>query len=54
MTNVYVLGYYKGGKFITILERDSLSALWQVKKRLEARRPQVKLEIKKKAQPTEG
>lgn len=45
----YVLGYYGDkGDFHPIFTMDSLNTLWLVKKRLEARPPQAKFEIKKR------
>lgn len=44
----YALGYYtEKGKFKHVIEHNSITALWRVKKRIEARRPQVSLEIRK-------
>ena len=46
---VYYMGCYDvEDRFIVILSHSNLAAMQRVKKRLEASRPQVKLEIKKR------
>ena len=45
----YVLGYYAdNGEYVPVISMDSINTLWLVKKRLEARPPQTKFEIKKR------
>lgn len=43
----YALGYYNNGHFNVMYYHNSLTAMFQVKRRVKARLPQVKFEIKK-------
>lgn len=48
-TKTYYMGYYDtNNHFVVIFSNSNLETMRRVKKRLEASRPQVKLEIKKR------